>query len=122
QYLQGKVEYLRNEINMLELEKAKSTIDILKLNRIIHEFRETENTLYRKREETATINQDLGRTAATRLYYDLQSAGLVPWLDREVLLPGTAKLPGWYNITFNPIIVRFKRGFEPGRFDGPILF
>jgi hypothetical protein len=36
--LQWKVEYLRNEVNMLENEKWKSTIQILKLNRIIDEF------------------------------------------------------------------------------------
>ena len=36
--LQWKVEYLRNEVNMLENEKWKSTNQILKLNRMIDEF------------------------------------------------------------------------------------
>ena len=36
--LQWKVEYLRNEVNMLENEKWKSTNHILKLNRMIDEF------------------------------------------------------------------------------------
>ena len=36
--LQWKVEYLRNEVNMLEMEKWKSTNQILKLNRMIDEF------------------------------------------------------------------------------------
>ena len=38
QNLQWKVEYLRNEVNMLENEKWKSTKHILKLNRMIDEF------------------------------------------------------------------------------------
>jgi hypothetical protein len=38
QNLQWKVEYLRNEVNMLENEKWKSTNHILKLNRMIDEF------------------------------------------------------------------------------------
>jgi hypothetical protein len=36
--LQWKVEYLQNEVNMLENEKWKSTNQILKLNRMIEEF------------------------------------------------------------------------------------
>ena len=32
---------IRNDIEMLEVQKAKSTNDILKLNRIIDEFQET---------------------------------------------------------------------------------
>ena len=36
--LQWKVEYLRNEVNMLENEKWKSTNHILKLNKMIDEF------------------------------------------------------------------------------------
>jgi len=39
QNLQCKVEYLRNEVNVLEMEKWKSTNQILKLNRMIDEFR-----------------------------------------------------------------------------------
>jgi hypothetical protein len=35
QYLQWKVEYLRNDIEMLEVQKTKSTNDILKLNKIV---------------------------------------------------------------------------------------
>jgi hypothetical protein len=55
EYLQWKVEYLRNDIEMLEVQKTKSTNDILKLNKIVDEF---EGTLARKRGE---VNQEPGR-------------------------------------------------------------
>ena len=55
EYLQWKVEYLRNDIEVLEVQKAKSTNDILKLNWIIDEF---EGTLAQKRGEE---NQEPGR-------------------------------------------------------------
>ena len=55
EYLQWKVEYLRNDIEMLEVQKEKATNDILKLNRIIDEFQET---LAQKRGE---VNQEPGR-------------------------------------------------------------
>jgi hypothetical protein len=55
EYLQWKVEYLRNDIEVLEVQKTKSTNDILKLNRIIDEF---EGTLAQKRGE---VNQESGR-------------------------------------------------------------
>jgi hypothetical protein len=48
QNLQWKVEYLRNEVNMLEIEKWKSNNQILKLNRMIDEF---EGSLAKKRGE-----------------------------------------------------------------------
>ena len=38
EYLQWKVEYLRNDVDMLEAQKTKCTNDILKLNRVIDEF------------------------------------------------------------------------------------
>jgi hypothetical protein len=34
QYLQWKVEYLRNDVDMLAVQKARATNDILKLNRV----------------------------------------------------------------------------------------
>ncbi|MFY9799165.1 MAG: hypothetical protein WAJ93_26055 [Candidatus Nitrosopolaris sp.] len=55
EYLQWKVEYLRNDIEMLEVQKTKSTNDILKLNKIVDEF---EGTLAKKRGE---VNQESGR-------------------------------------------------------------
>jgi hypothetical protein len=55
--LQWKVEYLRNEVDMLENEKWKSTNQILKLNRMIDEF---EGSLAKKREETAFMNMESG--------------------------------------------------------------
>jgi hypothetical protein len=55
--LQWKVEYLRNEVNTLEMEKWKSTNQILKLNRMIDEF---EGSLAKKRGETPYINQESG--------------------------------------------------------------
>jgi hypothetical protein len=56
QNLQWKVEYLRNEVNMLEM-KWKSTNQILKLNRMIDEF---EGSLAKKRGEMAYMNQESG--------------------------------------------------------------
>jgi hypothetical protein len=55
QNLQWKVEYLRNEVNMLENEKWKSTNQILKLNRMIDEF---EESLAKKRGEMANMDQE----------------------------------------------------------------
>jgi hypothetical protein len=57
QNLQWKVEYLRNEVNMLEMEKWKSTNQILKLNRMIDEF---QGSLPKKRGEMAHMNQETG--------------------------------------------------------------
>ena len=55
--LQWKVEYLRNEVNMIENEKWKSTNQILKLSRMIDEF---EGSLANKRGEMAYMNQETG--------------------------------------------------------------
>jgi hypothetical protein len=55
--LQWKVEYLRNEINTLEMEKWISTDQILKLNRMIDEL---EGSLAKKRGETTYMNQETG--------------------------------------------------------------
>jgi hypothetical protein len=55
--LQWKVEYLRNEVQMLENEKWNSTNQILKLNRMIDEF---EGSLAKKRGETAYMNMESG--------------------------------------------------------------
>jgi hypothetical protein len=57
QNLQWKVEYLRNEVNMLENEKWKSTNQILKLNRMIDEF---EGSLAKKRGEMANMSRETG--------------------------------------------------------------
>jgi transposase len=57
QNLQSKVEYLRNEVNTLEMEKWKSTNQILKLNRMIDEF---QSSLAQKRGEMAYMNQETG--------------------------------------------------------------
>ena len=54
--LQWKVQYLTNEVNMLEFQKAKATNDILKLNRAISQL-ESSLPLPQKREE---MNQDTG--------------------------------------------------------------
>ncbi|MGB8934674.1 MAG: hypothetical protein WCC17_06175 [Candidatus Nitrosopolaris sp.] len=55
EHLQWKVEYLRNDIEMLEVQKTEATHHILKLNRMIDEFQET---LAKKRRE---VNQEPGR-------------------------------------------------------------
>ncbi len=64
-YLQDKVEYLRNEINNLELEKAECTNHVLTMTKKIDDLRETvnvyESSLNQKREETAFLNQEQKR-------------------------------------------------------------
>jgi len=55
EYLQWKVEYLRNDIDMLEVQKAKATNDILKLNRVMDEF---QSSLPQKRGEMTYMNQE----------------------------------------------------------------
>jgi hypothetical protein len=55
--LQWKVEYLRNEVEMLENQKWNSTNQILKLNRIIEEL---QSSLPQKRREIAYTNQESG--------------------------------------------------------------
>src|SRR5215469_10555786 len=57
QNLQWKVEYLRNEVNMLEMKKWESTNQILKLNRMIDEL---EGSLAQKRREMAYMNNKSG--------------------------------------------------------------
>ena len=48
QYLQSKVEYLRNDVDVLEVQKARATNDILKLNRVMDEFQSSlPQTIYR---------------------------------------------------------------------------
>jgi outer membrane murein-binding lipoprotein Lpp len=64
-YLQDKVEYLRNEINNLELQKDKCTNHVLTLSARIDQLSETvnvyESSLSEKREETAFLNQEQKR-------------------------------------------------------------
>jgi hypothetical protein len=55
--LQWKVEYLRNEVEMLENQKWNSTNHILKLNRMIEEL---QSSLPQKRGEIAYMNQESG--------------------------------------------------------------
>ena len=57
QNLQWKVEYLRNEVNVLEMKKWESTNQILKLNRMIDQF---EGSLAQKRREMAYMNNKSG--------------------------------------------------------------
>ena len=57
-YLQWKVEYLRNDVDKLEVQKMEATHHILKLNRMIDEFQET---LAKKRGEAIYMNQESGR-------------------------------------------------------------
>ena len=56
------MEYLRNDVDMLEVQKVKSTDDILKLNRIIDEF---QSSLPQKRGEMAYMNEVSGRLDRT---------------------------------------------------------
>ena len=61
EYVQDKVEYLRNEINKLELKKTECTNHELTLNRRIDDLTEIvnmyESSLNEKREEIAFLNQ-----------------------------------------------------------------
>ncbi len=66
--LQWKVEYLRNEVNVLEMEKWKSTNQILKLNRMIDEF---EGSLAKKRGEMSHMNQESGWCDNIRKLYPI---------------------------------------------------
>src|SRR5215469_9527312 len=68
QNLQWKVEYLRKEVNMLEMEKWKSTNQILKLNRMIDQF---EGSLAQKRGEMAYMNQETGWYDSTDNLYPI---------------------------------------------------
>jgi hypothetical protein len=64
-YLQERVDCLRNQINILEFQKTKCTIDVLTLTRRIDGLTETvslcESSLNEKREEIASLNQEQKR-------------------------------------------------------------
>jgi hypothetical protein len=64
-YLQERVDYLRGQINILELEKAKCINHVLTLSKRIDELSETinayESCLSEKREEIACMNQEQKR-------------------------------------------------------------
>ena len=64
EHLQWKVEYLRNDIDMLEIQKTKSTNHLLNLNRRIDEFQGMfsmhDSSLPHKRVEMTYINQESG--------------------------------------------------------------
>ncbi len=59
---------LRNDVNMLGMEKWKSTNQILKLNRMIDEF---EGSLAKKRGETANMNMETGWENNTNNLYPI---------------------------------------------------
>ncbi|MGA8084955.1 MAG: hypothetical protein WB988_24135, partial [Candidatus Nitrosopolaris sp.] len=64
QHLQWKVEYLRNDIEMLEAQKTRCSNHILILNRRIDKFQGMlsmhESSLSHKREEMTYMNQESG--------------------------------------------------------------
>ncbi|MFZ0224372.1 MAG: hypothetical protein WAM42_22045, partial [Candidatus Nitrosopolaris sp.] len=64
EHLQSKVEYLRNDIDMLEVQKTKCSNHILILNRRIDKFQGMlsmhESSLSHKREEMTYMNQESG--------------------------------------------------------------
>ena len=74
-HLQWKVEYLRNDIDMLEVQKTKCSNHILILNRRIDEFQGTlsryESSLPQKRGEMAYINQESERYDNTDILYPI---------------------------------------------------
>ncbi|MFZ0512285.1 MAG: hypothetical protein WAM14_11815 [Candidatus Nitrosopolaris sp.] len=74
-HLQWKVEYLRNDIEMLEVQKTKCSNHILILNRRIDEFQGTlsryESSLPQKRGEMAYMNQVSGRYDNTDNLYPI---------------------------------------------------
>ena len=65
EYLQDKVEYLRNEINNLDLKKTECTNHVLTLNKRVDDLTETvnmyESSLNEKREEIAFLNLEQKR-------------------------------------------------------------
>ena len=69
QNLQWKVEYLRNEVNLLEIQKTKSTNDILRLNWTINEL---ESSLAQKRGKMAYMNLESGWYDNTDNLYPIQ--------------------------------------------------
>jgi hypothetical protein len=86
--LQGKVEYLRNEIDMLEQEKSKATHHILKLNRTIDEMQ----SLAQKSGEMAYINPGTG-------WHD--NAHLIPYSEPLSNSIQYNKESGWYDYPGN---------------------
>jgi hypothetical protein len=64
EYLQGKVEYLSNEVKMLEEEKTNCTKHLLILNKRIDAYMKAmytyESVLAQRREETDYLNQESG--------------------------------------------------------------
>jgi hypothetical protein len=68
QYLQWKVEYLRNDVEMLEIQKAKATNDILKLNRVMDDF---QPSLPQKRGEMTYVNDGSGQYDKTDNLYSM---------------------------------------------------
>lgn len=68
QYLQWKVEYLRNDVEMLEIQKAKATNDILKLNREMDEFQSPQS---QKRGEMTYMNEGSGQYDKTDNLYPI---------------------------------------------------
>jgi hypothetical protein len=73
QRLQGKVDYLTNEIFILELQKTKSTNDILILNRMIDEF---QSSVAQKRGETTYMKQESGWYDNTGILYPIARTSL----------------------------------------------
>ena len=63
--LQGKVEYLENQIFVLEDQKTKATNDILTLNRAINQLK---SSLPQKRGEMAYMNQETWYDDTDNLY------------------------------------------------------
>ncbi len=92
--LQWKVEYLRNEINMLEREKANATHHILKLNKTIDQF---ESTLTQKRGEIAYMNQGTSWYENTDNLYPIPYSE--PYTDSYPLQHN--KESGWYDYPSN---------------------
>jgi hypothetical protein len=81
QYLQWKVEYLRNDVEMLEVQKAKSTNDILKLNKIIDEF---QSSLPQKRGETTYMNEESRSLQRPINYYSDYSYPNINWYSVDI--------------------------------------
>jgi hypothetical protein len=78
-YLQAKVEYLRNDIEMLEVQKTKCSNHILILNRRIDKFQGMlsmyESSLPHKREEMTYMNQESGTYDSIDNLYPIPYSG-----------------------------------------------
>jgi len=80
EYLQPKVEYLRYEINMLEMERRRYTNQLFRLNRMISGY---EETLEQKRAEMAYLNRECRKLGEGIIEYSTHNLHPIPHLETD---------------------------------------